>query len=502
LAGLPQARLVEEAQALAAQGDRVGALDKLCALIDGETPDPEILLPGAFGAFQLGDYRLAEKMLRHAITLRPEMAPAHLNLANVLQSQGHLSDAVSSLNRALDITPNDPVALGNLAGVFEQMGRPDRAEPLFRRAFAIQPDDPVLGCAVARTIEKQARLEEALSLYAQVAESSPAYPPVYTSMGILLQKAKRLGDAEMAYRQALEIDPGHSPARQNLAVLFQELGRLEEAEAHLRRVANELEEDPLPHINLARVLYDGGKFREGAAECDEALRLRPANGLALALKASCLAEAGDMDGAAFLTDMERLVTRREFPVPSVYASREAFNTALFDQASSMPDRYSEPGTDLARQTRDLMIDPTGPLAIFRSLINDAVSEYISDHAGLDHPFTAIRPTEWRLESWATILRQIKPGEDTHSHQTAWLSGVYYVRVPEEIDLTDKTSGWIEFGRPPKEIRHSYEPGLTLFPPLEGTLILFPAYFYHRVLPFTAEQHRMSIAFDVIPTRIA
>ncbi|MCW5581951.1 MAG: hypothetical protein KIS72_11480 [Luteimonas sp.] len=35
-------------------------------------------------------------------------------------------------------------------------------------------------------------------------------------------------------------------------------------------------------------------------------------------------------------------------------------------------------------------------------------------------------------------------------------------------------------------------------PEEGTMLLFPSYFYHRTLPFEDESPRISIAFDVLP----
>ncbi len=478
----------------------MGAIDRLGQLADVATPDPDLLLHAAFGAFELGDRVLAERILRRIIDLRPGMAPAHLNLGNVLQAQGRLAEAALSIRHALKITPRDFIAHSNLGSVFEQMGCPDNAEAAYRNALDLAPDNPTLHEALGRMLEQQAHPDEALIAYSAALKIDRNYAPAHTAMGTLLHKTRRMDDAETAYRNALEIDPGYSAARQNLAVLLHETGRLDEAEDQLHQVAKELPDNPLPHINLAKILFDRRDLMQAVAACDAALERAPGNGITLAFKAICLAEAGDKDGAGFLTDMDRLVTRCELSVPIVYSTRDAFNASLFDQVAATPDRFSEPGTDAARQTRDLMIDPTGPLAFFRSMIDEAVTHYIETVTTLEHPFTAVRPRKWRLVSWGTIVREIKAGEDTHNHQTAWLSGVYYVRVPDAIDTTaSDTRGWIEFGRPPREIRHTFEPTITVFPPTEGVLILFPAYFYHRVLPFSAACHRMSIAFDVMPT---
>ena len=76
-----QKTLLQTAQSLASQGDRMGAINRLNQLADGATPDPDLLLHAAFGAFNLGDQILAERILRRIIDLRPGMAPAHLTSA-------------------------------------------------------------------------------------------------------------------------------------------------------------------------------------------------------------------------------------------------------------------------------------------------------------------------------------------------------------------------------------------------------------------------------------
>ena len=62
------------------------------------------------------------------------------------------------------------------------------------------------------------------------------------------------------------------------------------------------------------------------------------------------------------------------------------------------------------------------------------------------------------------------------------------------------AGWIEFGEPYWDIAHSVQPELKAIQPEEGLLLLFPSYFYHRTLPFTSGQQRISISFDVVPLR--
>jgi hypothetical protein len=75
-----------------------------------------------------------------------------------------------------------------------------------------------------------------------------------------------------------------------------------------------------------------------------------------------------------------------------------------------------------------------------------------------------------------------------------------VRVPAVVaEPTANEAGWIEFGRPPPEFKARAEPEVRTYRPEEGLMLLFPSYLYHRTIPFDAEEARICIAFDVVPT---
>ena len=102
--------------------------------------------------------------------------------------------------------------------------------------------------------------------------------------------------------------------------------------------------------------------------------------------------------------------------------------------------------------------------------------------------------------WAIVI-EAEGFQVPHIHPSGWLSGVYYVALPEVVrSQGGQRAGWIEFGEPYWDIAHSVQPELKAFQPEEGLLLMFPSYFYHRTLPFTSDQQRISISFDVVPSR--
>ena len=115
-----------------------------------------------------------------------------------------------------------------------------------------------------------------------------------------------------------------------------------------------------------------------------------------------------------------------------------------------------------------------------------------------HPFVASRPRHWALTAWGVVL-EAQGHQIPHNHPTAWLSGVYYVKVPDIVRAPGQgQDGWIEFGRPPDHFHSTVAPEVRAFRPEEGLMLLFPSYIYHRTVPFEAAGTRISIAFDARP----
>ena len=58
-------------------------------------------------------------------------------------------------------------------------------------------------------------------------------------------------------------------------------------------------------------------------------------------------------------------------------------------------------------------------------------------------------------------------------------------------------GWIRFGQPPSKITPRQGPEHYV-KPKPGRLVLFPSYMWHGTEPFTTEESRLTMAFDVAP----
>lgn len=138
------------------------------------------------------------------------------------------------------------------------------------------------------------------------------------------------------------------------------------------------------------------------------------------------------------------------------------------------------------------------------MLRVSIDEFIAAlEPDADHPFLGRIPTDldYEFRMWATVIQQ-GGWHRAHNHEKAWLSGVYYVqRPPAPDDRGGEYSGWIEFdGFTHYEGNEQYRGKVRRVEPEPGVLLFFPSYMLHATRPFSGDDYRISIAFDVILPR--
>ena len=380
---------------------------------------------------------------------------------------GRWPQAIRLAKQVLAEDPADAEALRLLGVISETLGQPERGAELLEQAVAHDPGFARAWFNLGNLYLARSRVGEAVAAYTRCAALLPGDADVHRSLGVALEVAGRLDDARAALDRALECRPGD--AKVNAA--------------------------------LGDLLLVSGDFAGALAACDACLQADPGNERALAFKAVALEALGERDAVRRLVDFDRFIRTAPVAAPAGFDDVGAFNAALADFIRNDPMLEYEPAnktTRIGRQTRELLVEPRGPVAALDGLIRQAVDDYVAAVAPEPpHPFFAGRPDEWRLTGWAVILES--GGHQTpHLHPSCWLSGVYYVAVPEVVGAEgEDQAGWIEFGRPEDRFALAVEPEVRAYRPEQGLMVLFPSFFFHRTIPFESAEERISVAFDVL-----
>ena len=382
-------------------------------------------------------------------------------------------------------------------------GRPQRADQLLSKLLAGDgaADPSVLHFAgVARY--RCSRFDEAAALLRQATEAAPTYAEAHNSLGLLLLETGKTAEARDVLERAVALHPAYANAHTNLGNALSADGMGEEAAAAYSRAIALDPYDLQAHHRLARTHLALGAVDRALAACATALAIDPFCQNALATRALAEQIGSDGEAGGGLYDFDRFVTRVSLTPPPGSGNIEALNEALATAVREAPSLVWEPPNRVTRNgavTQDMLAAPSPPIRNLERALRAAIDAYRETlTADPESPFLARIPRRYRLTLIASILTA-GGRHPPHIHESAWLSGVYYVVVPSQIGAgSADRGGWLEFGRPDHDLPEGSTFRCVSFPPRAGTALLFPSYVFHGTLPFDGPGERIGIAFDAYP----
>lgn len=396
----------------------------------------------------------------------PDFVRQQFLAAHRLHQQGRLGEAETAYRAVLARTPDHAEALRLLGVLRYQAGDLDGAIGLFRHAVDAGSTDGRAQEALGCVLGEAGRRDEAIHCLQQVAASHPGQRSAFFNLGMMLMEdPDRIGDAVEAFEQAVRLDPANHRARGA----------------------------------LARALLCQRRPDDALDQIDEVLDRDPGNVHALAHKTAALSLLGDEAGVATLVDLGSMLHVDRFEGVGSFADAAELNKRLAAHILNHPTLGAERTTTNGMDTQEILRSDVPEIRALIGFIDSALDRML-DKLDLDpgHAFPAGRPRQWYLSGWG--VRMWRGGyQIPHYHKDAWISGVYYVQLPDTIRAEDGAQqGWIEFGRGPDDIFHDARPVTRRIHPEEGKLIAFPSYFWHRTLPFDDESERLCISFNVVP----
>ncbi len=528
------------ARLLLRQDRVVAAVEVLRACRARHPADSRVAISLAGALVDGGDCAAAIDLCKQLLTASPGDMRVHDQLARALAAGGQVDAAIAQCRQALATFGEHRDVGLTLGRLLLSHGDGDQAVSHFRRLESAHPNDNDAANGLAVALHRIGEGSEAATILETVVEHDPQSVQSWYNLAAVysdLEKNKYLDRAEAAARRALSLNPGHAAAHACLGLIAAKTDRPELAIASLQRAVELDGESYEARINLADTLENAGRrsaaldvlgaaietFPERPAAYRQTgiflLRERRADAALVALQAAygrdmldqrtvahlavAMEELGQYEAAARLKGMDRFIFPLRPEPPPGWNNIAAFNADLGRDILAHPSLQWEPLGLAARGgslTGNLLLSPTPAILGWEALLRAAIDGLIGRlKADPEHPFLKRLPRRYRLNSWACVVPE-GGVIDTHIHEQSWLSGAYYVSLPGVIAEQSATTheGWIEFGRPTREIPVSREPQLRLLRPEEGMLILFPSYLYHRTLAFRGGENRISVSFDLEP----
>lgn len=437
------------------------------------------------------------------LRLDPSNVHAHLLCAGAYQDLTLMDPAAEHLDAAEHIVPSDPRVVLARGRWLLTAGRAHEAAEVLRAAADASPGAEEAWVALASAHLELGQTQQAADILERAAEKLPHAAAIRRQLGTTLQSLGRIDDALTAVDRAVELNPNSWEAQAARGRVLVQADRNAEADSAFQCAVNLAPSMAQPHLARAELRMQRGEHHAALRICNEYLAGNPAERSMLALKGALLNESGNAAAARELVDADRLVMLRHIAPPPEYENLSAFNRALCEHVREHPSLASSPSSHATRcgqHTGNLLVAPRGPFVAFEQLLWEALERYRASHShDPAHPFLEHNRRLDNLVCWAVVMR--RAGHQVpHIHPAAWLSGVYYAAVPQAVTDDDSHEGWIAFGQAPEHLALSRKPRVNHFKPEAGMMLLFPSYFYHHTVPFSADEERISIAFDFLPAR--
>lgn len=463
---------------------------------------------------------------------RPAVQPLQVEL---LKALGRLGEALAIRREQARAEPRSVVAHHNLASLLGDLGRNVEAVEAARRAIANGGQAPETWLVLARALSAASRHDEAAEAFRCALARRPAYVDAVRELSQLIWM--RGGDREATIAPvlaALEAAPADPGLLECLAVVLKYTGvepreawtRVTDraAVAGLRAGAVELaasqlalEFDPVLAVSHARAATQLTPLNVGAwtglAEAllaanalDEALDLLTQLGAlpepdqkALALYSTALRLTG-ADDLVGVNDFDGLVGAARIDVPDGWPSLEAY---LRDLAVALNAQHAYANHPLGQSLRhgaqtpvDLRLVADPVIQAFFTAIDGPIRRRLQALGTGSDPVRRRNTGNYRLNGCWSV--RLSPGgfHEPHVHQKGWLSSACYIEVPPVVDGEGR-EGWLGLGAPPFKTLAPLAP-VRYEKPEAGKLVLFPSCMWHGTVPFSGDQPRLTVAFDLVP----
>jgi thioredoxin-like negative regulator of GroEL len=491
---------------LASAGDLTGAAALASQIPDNDMAREAWAVVGRANA-NMQRWEPAREALGNAMRIAPDSQSLRLEQALLAERQGCHAEALALLEDLADLGAGSPLLLGHLARALVFAGREAEAENRLLGGLARWNSDPQLHRQLAE-LRWRAGAEGSPGFASAELERAVDADPDSLPLRLVAADVLRSSDRSERALELLEEGITRAPDAPGLltsaGALLDELGREGEALQRLKRAVQLAPTSAATRRNLVPALLRAGEFREALRLLDSLHGDAPDDQLLIAWRATTLRLLRD-PGYATLQDYARLVAVQDLPAPEGYAHIGDFNSALAGELASLHTASRRPLAQSLRggsQTeRNLPIDAAhAAIAAFFTLIEAPIRAYL---ARLDpnrpHPTDRRRRNGFTFAGSWSVQLQAGGFHINHVHPRGWVSSAYYVDVPASGGA--EREGWLKFG----------EPGMPrpVCPPdhfvesRAGRLVLFPSFFWHGTVPFTAGPggaggRRLTAAFDVVP----
>ena len=423
---------------------------------------PQIcILMAAESALKTSEHRVSASLYSCLYALYPQEKVVVLGFSQAIILLGELDEADRILLNYAQINGADAEIETNLAMIALEKGNLSDAEEHYRKANSLAPKTFVVHYNLGKYLQMYGDLDEAIAEFNTCLEIVPSAVEALIAKAEALRSKGLEKESHELYIKA--VDKNTLNKEQMIAIVKPilaiaiEQADMETCREYLVRISSEIRSD----FRLKTIIHD--------------------------LPEELQNEFGD---GTNLYDPSNLVVCKNFMDDLGYL--EIIKELVLSHKSLIKDRPGKP-TRGGKQSHEIMETSTNELEILKQKLEHELINYANNMPA------AIRPpanATFRISGWVVSLES-GGHQLRHSHPEAIASGVLYLSIPADMNLSDDDKqGSLCFsgGAVKSEEKSMYVKATT------GKLVMFPSYMPHETIPFKSTQNRVCLAVNLIKVK--
>ena len=429
-----------------------------------------------------------EKKSKHEIPKKD----LELNLILNLFKEKKYTQTIEELNIFLKSYPNDLNAKNILALSYKNIGNLNNAIKLFKSLIIEFPKQGFLYANLANLLYNQGKVMLAIEEFKRCIKIDPSVTAAYTGLSNCYNELGQTENAILILEKVLITEPKHDAANYNLGNTYRNQGRYKNAIPHYVNTDIRLSKSHL--LECYYLTGDKIKFLETLENLEEKNILNP---LAASLSSH----------SSIIYSQKNYYSFCDKPFDYI------FNKNLLESNSLESDFIDEvksslKGLNLDFKSQDLLekgtqssgnifMNEDQTIQKLKKIILNEIDSYKSSFQNSSDGYIKSWPENFKLFGW--VVNISKGGSlKSHIHKEGWMSGSLYFEIPKK---TLPNEGNIAFSLTGARYpTNGIEFEERVVETLKGEIVLFPSSVFHRTIPFSSNEERMTIAFDIMPTQ--
>lgn len=433
-------------------------------------------------------FKNAESFYKEKLKNDPKNAEAHNNLGVILLQSGRVDSAKDSFQKAIEIDEKYLSAYSNLAAVFKKLGELDKAEEYCQKAIQINTNYINAHNILGAVFYEKGEYMNAIKSYERVIEIKPN-EVVYNNLGVVFSAIGEIEKAKNCHSKSIQLNLKYSKPHYDLGEIFRDAKEFKRAAEHFEKV-----DTALGNAQFLECVY----FSKGLESYNELLSVltkkNPKN-----LRISAF--------AAYVSNKENINNIYPFckkPLNYFFSSnlkdKFKFSNQFSDKLLKISEKIGSNWRSKSivkngdQSTGNLLESSIPAISELKNKFQISINNYRDKHKDSNDYFISQWPTRSHLFGWYIKLKrqgQVK----SHIHEDGWLSGVFYLKVPKPMK---KNEGSISLSLQGFDYPHNKNLSNFYYAPNQFDLILYPSSLFHYTVPFSSDEERHCIAFDVKP----